>query len=982
MNFFDKLINYVKQQIFIFILLFILLLFSFEANANCETQGRICSKNLSYYSQDIFTVRYYFLDSTMNKVFETVLPNGGDTVLHLIDPSTGNVICTDDDGGVGVASKIMLNVPGGCSIPHAGNYKLIIRSYSESSSSFCTLKVTSEPDAFNLPFGGRRWDVAFSQGESFQTATKGASSTFEVDTVLLLLQHSVPNSTILADDQMGIGNHSKIKTGNYSGYSSAVLLGRWNYDGFVFPYIVPPPQEVIIYRNDTDVDYASHKPNHHFQCNNPKDHDCDGLGNELELALQTCPCKPGSNSDHPQCAASPYCNLTHNAKDTDGDGLPDEWEVLGKGIFWHNIGVNLPMYGSNPRHKDLFVELDWVTGAISGNQPMTESRVREYIDAFNEPNTASFLQNPDGKNGISIHVDSKGLPNSRYPSPVNEDVKGSYGDWGGSDAIPQPQQGAQILTFGYENYLDLQRKGAFRYMLLGIGSQGYTHSVPSASLFVDISTDSSPNLYTMIHETGHILGLEHYGSLNDNSKITCKSNYRSVMNYIYSTHLQFSRGTLPDLDPKNLNREQSIDPEWLDDLYQKLLYSVDFSLNRVDWGRESPPQYTGVVASPLVLVPSENLCYTSGEHPITKGSIITSDVNDNVNGVHNSNESTSSSSNFDEHMYIAYLQTNTKNVVLRHSANGSSWNTSVIQTNQPSDFSPKLIRFDRITYLSGVPVTEKRLVIFFVKNDQIRYMYLQRLPDGSHSVTVISSPIVSSGVYLQGDMVYSTLVYDDKLYVFYRDNNKNVKYKIMNKDWGGWSLEKNVLDPNGFAIVSEITPSALYFPSDNTLHLFTYQIFVGFFDSVLNTSTELWSYSGFNLGTSVKSDSSVAVLYYTKTKSTYFFWLDNDGILYYLLTRPDTFINLFQNSRVLYPDQTGTDPFSSPSLNIYQDRLVLVTSQSSLTAPPKVQTYHPEISGIESGILKDWNDWELMGKYICEGAAKDINGAGPICFTW
>ena len=975
MNSFGKLKGLISLKTLIFSFC-VVLLFSHGVEANCGTQGRICSKSLSNLAQDIFTVRYYFLTTSTNKVFETVLPNNGDTVLHLIDPSTGNVVCTDDDGGVGVASKIMLNVPGGCYLPHTGNYKLVIRSYSEGSSSFCTLKATGEPDAHNLPFGGRRWNVAFSQGESFQTATKGASSVSEADTFLLLQQSSGPYSTILADDQMGIGDHSKIKTGTNSGSSSAILLGRWNYDSFIFPYFPIPPQEVMIYRNDTDTDYASKKPSHGWQCNDPKDHDCDGLGNELELALQTCPCKPGSSSDHPQCVASSYCNLTHNAKDTDGDGLPDEWEVMGKGIFWHNTGVNLPMYGANPRHKDLFVELDWITGSISGNQPMTESRVREYIDAFNESSTASFLQNPDGKNGISVHVDSKGLPNARYPLSVNEDVKGSYGDWGGSAAIPQVP-----LQFAYQNYLDIQRRGAFRYMLLGSGSRGFTNSVPSASLYVTPSAGPNPSLYTMIHETGHVLGLQHYGSLDDNSKITCKLNYRSVMNYVYNTHIKFSRGTLPDLDVKNLDRSQSINhPEWLQDLLTKFDYQID-SLNRVDWGREVTPQYTGVVASPLVIAPSNSSCYTSGSHPITKGSIITS-FNDNVNGVDSSVEkSTSSLAAFDEYAYIAYLQTSTKNVMLRYSPNGQSWNNNIVFTNEQSDSSPRLVRFDKITYPSGVQVIEKRLVILFVTSGQIRYMYLQRLPNGSHTVNVISSPIVSSGVNTQGDMIYSASVHNDKLYIFYRDNNLNIKYKVMDRAWVGWSVEKEVLDVSGNPIISDITPSPLSYPPNNLLYLFGYKIFGGHFYYVLDESTERWSVSGYNLGVSVKPDSNMAVFYYPQTKSVYFYWIDDQGFLYYHITRPDSFAPLYGSPRRLDPLQEEVLPYSSPVLEVFQSKLILVTSQNFSPTTSKLQEYYPEISGIESGVLKDWNDWELMSSYICEGIAKEINGAGQICFT-
>jgi hypothetical protein len=428
------------------------------------------------------------------------------------------------------------------------------------------------------------------------------------------------------------------------------------------------------------------------------------------------------------------------------------------------------------------------------------------------------------------------------------------------------------------------------------------------------------------------------------------------------------------------DRSQSIaHPEWLQDLFTKFGYQIDSS-NRVDWGREVTPQYTGVVASPLVIAPSNSSCYTSGFHPITKGSAITS-FNDDVNGVDSSNKSTSSFAEFDEYIYIAYLQQSTKNVILRYSSNGQSWNHAIIQTNEPSDSSPRLIRFDRITYPSGVQVIEKRLVSLFVKNGQIRSMYLQRLPDGSHPVTVMSSPVVSSGINTQGDMIYSTSIHDDKLYVFYRDNDLNIKYKIMDRAWGGWSVEKEVLDVFGNPIASEITPSPLSYPPDNVLYLFGYKLVGGTFRSILDESTERWSLSGFNLGISVKIDSSMAVFYYSQTKSIYFYWLDDIGFLYYQLTRPDSFLPLYGSPRKLDPQQDVLLPYSSPATGVFQSKLILVTSQNYSSTTSKLQEYHPEISGIESGVLKDWNDWELMGKYICEGIAKDVNGSGRICFT-
>src|SRR5262245_17976514 len=50
-------------------------------------------------------------------------------------------------------------------------------------------------------------------------------------------------------------------------------------------------------------------------------------------------------------------------KDSDGDGLLDEWEINGIDMDGDGvIDVDLPAMGANPMHKDLFLELDWVPG--------------------------------------------------------------------------------------------------------------------------------------------------------------------------------------------------------------------------------------------------------------------------------------------------------------------------------------------------------------------------------------------------------------------------------------------------------------------------------------------------------------------------------------------------------------------------------------------------------------------------------------------
>ena len=103
--------------------------------------------------------------------------------------------------------------------------------------------------------------------------------------------------------------------------------------------------------------------------------------------------------------------------DSDGDGLLDSWEINGLDADRDGIiDVNLPAMGANPNHKDLFVELDW----MANNFP-TGAAIRTWKAAFaaapvnagrtDDPSKATITQvnNPDGKPGINLWVDTGGL---------------------------------------------------------------------------------------------------------------------------------------------------------------------------------------------------------------------------------------------------------------------------------------------------------------------------------------------------------------------------------------------------------------------------------------------------------------------------------------------------------------------------------------------------------------------------------------------
>ena len=113
-------------------------------------------------------------------------------------------------------------------------------------------------------------------------------------------------------------------------------------------------------------------------------------------------------------------------EDSDGDGLPNAWEVLGYDSNGDGIiDVDLPALGANPLHKDIFVEADYMvsyvpvsSGAIVGKSfKPRKLAMDKVIAAFaNAPVT-----NPDGRLGITLHVEvDEAIPNQAVLTPTGQ----------------------------------------------------------------------------------------------------------------------------------------------------------------------------------------------------------------------------------------------------------------------------------------------------------------------------------------------------------------------------------------------------------------------------------------------------------------------------------------------------------------------------------------------------------------------------------
>lgn len=200
-------------------------------------------------------------------------------------------------------------------------------------------------------------------------------------------------------------------------------------------------------------------------------------------------------------------------RDTDGDGLWDDWETFGVDTNGDGeIDLDLPALGANPLRKDVFLEIDYMGAAPDGHDHKPPSAaLQTVIEAFAQ----APVRNPNGSTGITLHIHvSDELPHT--------DVITFGKDFAAIKANPR--------YFGEDN----PRRVAFRYMIFGHqydSPENFSSGVsetPGDDLMVTL-TDKDPDAIagTLMHELGHSLGLRHGGGDDVNNK----PNYLSVMSY-------------------------------------------------------------------------------------------------------------------------------------------------------------------------------------------------------------------------------------------------------------------------------------------------------------------------------------------------------------------------------------------------------------------------------------------------------------------
>jgi hypothetical protein len=231
--------------------------------------------------------------------------------------------------------------------------------------------------------------------------------------------------------------------------------------------------------------------------------------------------------------------------DSDGDGLLDRWETSGYDADRDGISdVDLPGLGADRLRRDIFLELDIMTGVINrpdlGVGGVADSTVFDGLKSMFE---SAPIINVAGAPGIHLVVDATGT--ACLPHPPGPDVCSFEFTIFDDDNLPSGTVIPDPFTSGTVQFSKLkdasfenrQRGSIYHYAIWGI----QVHGGPSSGIsdYGDdflISFDKyDPSYQTrrsqieaLAHELGHDLGQRHGGTGNFPRY---KPNYLSIMSY-------------------------------------------------------------------------------------------------------------------------------------------------------------------------------------------------------------------------------------------------------------------------------------------------------------------------------------------------------------------------------------------------------------------------------------------------------------------
>ncbi len=469
----------------------------------------------------------------------TNLRGQADPVLHVFSAPTANgaitEIARDDDSAGGLNARVSFRA-----IP-AGRYTVLIRASGPFGSGTADLLCDGRLVWSSVNVGG-----AFKRLESLRSAESLRTVTLPGGPRVHALYLFDADGKLLSRHDSGASESAYVPSGT-TGLRVAMVASRWP----------DPAGDIRLIRNDNAL--SGHDP------------DGDGLGTELEKYIGTCS-KPTDIADQWECSRSA------DLRDTDGDALRDDEELMGRlgsaPYQW------LPRWGADPRHKDIFIEIDFGQQTVGEAPrisckadpsnpstftftpffcPVSARRMAaiyadmatfypadpaghpndpDYWNKFMRLTRAQAMNNPDLKPGVSLHLDTGQAPARGAPATDQT----TYGDWGGRNLVPPVCNAAGACSRATHTavrfaHMHANRRGLFHYALGDPGCGGQANG-PLMSLHLPLCDEVGAS-----HELGHTLGLNHYGPNgtgtppqpdNTGEDLNCKANYPSLMNYAYS----------------------------------------------------------------------------------------------------------------------------------------------------------------------------------------------------------------------------------------------------------------------------------------------------------------------------------------------------------------------------------------------------------------------------------------------------------------
>ncbi|MCE9577055.1 MAG: hypothetical protein K8W52_28165 [Deltaproteobacteria bacterium] len=545
----------------------------------CGTTAMSCEKSLTQIWEQPLAA------GTHTIIVTTLFPADQDPVLHVIT-SAGAEAAWDDNSAGGTRPRVTVTVP-------SGQTRIaLLRPKADTTTGGAAL-VTIDGQSYIMGVRGRRQVFANLRANE------------EIETIQL------PGSThaqyiygMSAD-----GEHITQRVYNNGTAGGAVLtqLAAATSRVFWLGSDASDPQPTQLIRNDRRLTGHDAEPG-----------GGDGLGSELEAAIGTCSILSGYATNPKDLTAFP-CGWAIDARDTDGDGINDGDEL--RGVRTQTPQLPLRRWGADPRHKDMFVEVDGAHLTATDSPPrVTPAQARYFADTYGDRlrdltstergQHANTLRNPDQRPGISAHLDI-GL---QAETPADLTV---YGDWGGYGWVAPVGNGGADPQAAWQSNMAASRVGKFRYALVWNGGGGQTSTSATCAGCGSYAWGSSNQSgAVMAHESGHANAIAHSGPAGITPIVdpNCKPNWPSIMSYAFqNAGVGFADGTgVGTLDNVGVSEVNAVNP-WnfvaVAQLRDKFKYLVD-SAGGVDWNRDGVIASSGTVRAYTNFEPGNACEYT------------------------------------------------------------------------------------------------------------------------------------------------------------------------------------------------------------------------------------------------------------------------------------------------------------------------------------------------------------------------------------